>query len=213
MPFRPRAGPVRVTMTHIGDDMDENPRWPIREAMADPDRAPPFSGDSLEAVLPQETLRNTAGIVDRARERLSPACDPAREGHRISLGNLLRMRFEVTGHLGDVTAAIGLPRDVLQVVADDAPRCPAYSLLGLALLDQYIDTGRPADLDAATEAARNAMAGSTSVTPTAARCSPTWPPYCTHASRHTANSRNWPRPSATRSTRWPPRRPISTTTP
>ncbi|MFD7501788.1 CHAT domain-containing protein [Streptomyces sp. NPDC059850] len=102
------------------------------------------------------------------RKELAATADgaPAREGHRISLGNLLRMRFEATGHLGDLTEAIGVLRVAVRATTDDdALRCPAYSLLGLALLDQFVTTHEAADLDAATEAARNSMAGSAPLSP------------------------------------------------
>lgn len=112
---------------------------------------------------PGDLHTSIAGV--RAALDATPAGDPARERHRISLGNLLRMRFEVTGHLGDLTEAIGILRDAVGTVTDEALRSPAYSLLALALLDQYVHTGAPADLDAATAAARNAMAGSTPLSP------------------------------------------------
>jgi len=112
---------------------------------------------------PGDLDTSIAGV--RAELDATPTGDPARKAHRISLGNLLRIRFEATGHLGDLTEAIGLLRDTLRTVTDDALRSPAYSLLGLALLDQYVNTGEPADLDAATAAARSAMAGSTPLSP------------------------------------------------
>ncbi|MGR3937458.1 CHAT domain-containing protein [Streptomyces sp. BRA346] len=93
------------------------------------------------------------------------ADDQAREGHLFNLGNLLRMRFEATGHLGDLTEAIGHLRAVVQKVTNAALRCLAYSFLGLALLDRFVITGKPADLDAATAAVRNSMAGNIPLSP------------------------------------------------
>ncbi|MFI0777679.1 CHAT domain-containing protein [Streptomyces sp. NPDC021212] len=165
---------MRQAVAAFPDD-EEPPAAALRalaEAQAKVAPPAPAAHDATPAGrMARYNLAGAPGVLDtsiadvRAALDATPAGAPDHEGHRISLGNLLRMRFEATGHLGDLTEAIGLLREVLRTVADDALRCPAYSLLGLALLDQYVNTGSPADLDAATAAARNAMAGGTPLSP------------------------------------------------
>ncbi|WP_432015271.1 CHAT domain-containing protein [Streptomyces cucumeris] len=106
-------------------------------------------------------------LITRVRRALAATAgdDPERHSHRTSLGNLLRMRFEMTGDLDELEQSAGMLREVSEEADDATVRHLAHSWLGLSCLDRYIALGDPADLERATTAVRRSMAGTTPLSP------------------------------------------------
>ncbi|MFV0128809.1 CHAT domain-containing protein [Streptomyces sp. HMX112] len=132
-------------------------------AQAEAPQDPPDEGSML-ADLTQYTRDGDLARLDALIGRLRSAVDAATAGdserahHRVSLGQVLRMRFETAGELADLDSSITELTEVLAEPLGDAARATALSFLGLAHLDRYVTSKDPADLEAATTAARRACA-------------------------------------------------------
>ncbi|GAA1286824.1 CHAT domain-containing protein [Saccharothrix xinjiangensis] len=100
-------------------------------------------------------------IIHETRAELEalPADDDERHGHLSSLAVLLRVRFELTGDGNDVDRSIELLRQVLREAGDGQVRRMASSALALGCLHRYVERKDPADLEAATAAGRDSLAG------------------------------------------------------
>lgn len=93
------------------------------------------------------------------------ADDEERHTYRNNLAVLLRVRFELAGNQNDVDRSIELLRQVLHEADGAQIRQSANSSLALSLLHRYIERDDPADLEAATAAGRDSLAGLSSGSP------------------------------------------------
>lgn len=106
-------------------------------------------------------------LIDGTRRTLQDTAltEPDRTKHRISLGNALRMRFEVGGDLDDLAESISSLQEVADTSHDEAARRLAASWLALSHLVRFVDSRDRADLDRATALGRSSLSSSDALSP------------------------------------------------
>jgi tetratricopeptide (TPR) repeat protein len=113
----------------------------------------------LRQALDSADLDLLAFVVDLHQRMLdaTPADHPGRALFLSNLAIALTTRFERTGALADLDAAIQNLRAAVDTAADDAHRARWMSNLGIGLRVRFERTGAQADLDAAIEVGRAAV--------------------------------------------------------
>jgi tetratricopeptide (TPR) repeat protein len=124
------------------------------------DQAVPAAVELLERAQhfgDQELLSTAANLWHRILTA-TEADNPDRADRLSNLGAALAIRFESTGEVGDLDAAITYLGQAVQATPADHPgRAPILSNLGAALEARFRRTGAAGDLDAAIEAGQQAV--------------------------------------------------------
>ncbi|WP_137034721.1 CHAT domain-containing protein [Streptomyces albus] len=123
--------------------------------------ARPQAYELLQHKGPVDQVTTTAALWQRIADA-TPAEHPARATVLAALGVALRHRFEATGDLADLDAAVdccreGLDGMLAELPADDPAAVGALANLGLALDTRFEWTGRAGDSDEAIGALRRVL--------------------------------------------------------